>query len=513
MAANRFNLLQAIINQLVHFHSPNLLTRTSRQLVHFETNRIKNLTINKDFILSHRGEPVSKMSIIMPQTLITKSEDGSLAFRYDLEDCQVIITTSHKVEVYALPSTYYATVATNLNEIIFAYNGLIEQTYCYLGKPSFASNPFNYSDEIHAFYCHARALVAESVLNEFRQAGTPSSLRIVSLGSGTGHELIECKRLIDAKNPGIDIKLIGFDHCKPLVIQANKEIKASGESCIKFFEADCKTLRTFLTTRAQFNVGIAVGFLTREVLTGTCEALPLFQKVYREFDSFIITGITAPLITLDMANAIGWAPCLRNYKVTGYPSQIFSLYLLRKPKEHKVEDRIHLDEKLFNLSMSTVPLEHLKTLLTRHPDKLPLITTIDLSFAYLLPDEIGLFLTQLSVLKNLKVIYYDPSDQWIDNFKKQAFSEESKTTQYEFFPQNLRDSSPDELPFYSRSINKVLHYRAAQLAVSALSKNKNYLFCKPSDLRTLSLVNKASNQAIEEIFNKGKSIVKKISPR
>ncbi len=480
-----------------------LLNRTDRQFAHFEVSRIREIPKYKDFVVTHQGESVTKITIISPINLVGKV-DGGFAAEYS-PHYGVIVTTVKRTRIYTLSTQHYSSVMTYLNELVIEYRGLTEQTFIHLGNLEPNATPLKYTESIDTFYSSVRPFVAKLLVQELGELKIKKadSMMVVSLGCGQGDDLRECRELIGAAYPQSTFR--GYDNSRELIQLAIEQSTHLDERNIRFFEEDCKVLNTFIPTevRAKFNVGIAVGFLTQQVLTGTHEALPIYQRAYREFDVFINTGLTHPLITLDIATAIGWAPLLRNYKLgTTDFLQSHSVYILRKPTVCNILDRI--TNGLLDLSMSAVPLECMQILIRNHGGVLRTITKIDLSFAYFLPAEIELFLQLLDNLKNLKIIYHDPCDRWVHSMRghsRVSSLEEKNIAKYKLIPMDLRKDRLEELPFYSRFITSVL-----QETMQACIFDKKFKYFSLTDLIAFSMVCKRYQSTAKKTVDEIKAV-------
>lgn len=185
------------------------------------------------------------------------------------------------------------------------------------------------------------------------------------------------------------------------------------------------------------SIGIAVGFLTRQTVKGTREALLISQQAFRLLDILGITGFSEPLVTIEMARSMGWTAKLKNFSLEDFGNNvIFGMYLLHKPQLIKVEERYYHQGNLLDLSMAADPVVFLKAI----PDGLKkAIQRIDLSFAYLPKEEMKELVNQLRQLPELKQIIHDPDDSIA----------ELKTPELELVSLNRRVLFPNEVPVYT----------------------------------------------------------------
>jgi len=397
----------------------------------------------------------------MPSTLLEEAEDGSIVGQMELDEWQVALTKTDRVEIYSLSLAVSTVIAENFKMFLTLGNGLIEDTFVDFRSPhSWAEQEKKYTEAINNFYSSARALTAHAIANEIKKY-IPKSALLISLGCREGDDIKACIQAVKEQKIPTVLSGVGIDICSESITKANASIKNLKDINLRFVNNDCNTFENLLTVTEKaktMKIGLAVGFLTRNVLSGTYEALKVFQKAFRTLDAMFITGLTAPLITVDIAKAIGWSPTLRNFSLPKH-EQFFAFYELRKSAVISLLDRLHENNTLLDLSMSAVPLEHLKLFIKNHPDKIDRIDKIDFSFAYFLPEELKQVPEILTLFKNLSIITHDPDDSWVSLLQENTSQRESKERteeRYKFVCLYKRTLPSHELPFYNYETFKAL---------------------------------------------------------
>lgn len=302
------------------------------------------------------------------------------------------------------------------------------------------------------FYDFARSYTVKKLSQHLKltqsdlKDASKENLRVVIIGCGDGAESeVVSKELSQHVNL---VEIVGFDISQKNIEAARKKHSSRGNFIVANANQLLEIIETKTNGKKAKNVALAIGCLTRQVNPGTLETLPVFQQALRCCDFFAVTGIASPLITIDMANSIGWIAVLENYLLPNVKSNahIKCLYFLSKPNSEQLSKMLlaRYDEKngLLDFSMSGDPISHLSIFLEKHADKVENIQKINLTFCYLLPHEIELLLEVLKKFKNLQVVYHNQlHDIKCDSFRV------IKTE-----PKHL----PHEVPFYSGELERLL---------------------------------------------------------
>jgi hypothetical protein len=411
---------------------------------------------------------------------------------YDLEvysSSRVLLTHNNEEGEYTFDSNL-----TDLEKIydrlyialMLHENVLAEYAFCQSDGRAFSSETWLrglshvYDKAAHDFYKMARELIVVKLKEFLRTKYTVEisnhnmSIRLISLGCGEGDDLLQAiQQLSDEMNI---IEALGFDISEMnLLIARNK----CGSKAI-LLKSSLFDLAIIMRQRQEetiMNIGIAVGSLTRNVLNGTQESLQVLQQIFRCLNVIAITGYTAPLLTLAMANAIGFTGIVENYKNNdpAFPHEVKELYILSHPDEKELSDLLlyKFDEKRawLDLVMSANPVFHLASFAKMHPAKVAVIRYIDISFANLPKTEHNALYIELRKYSAVKEIYYNGSvDIDDDNFN--------------FIRAVTRPHSVHEVPFYIGDVEHTLEkfQKKPDITITPVvpkvTKDKNFCFFK-----------------------------------
>ncbi len=473
--------IQKITDQLVPLDQtdfkPTLDYRDSSQLLEYE--------IPADKTLTKEGEKVTKIRLIACFTLDSKDREGYLRTRvllnfaerstqiygFKMPVSEVRLEIGPAVKLYLILMNLLPVGATM--EMAFSQPHAVKiRLDLWLTERALIYSP---SEE--ALYPFLRDVVADeinSILSKIPPAKSDEKsdvsqaparkLEIVSLGCDKGQDIYAVWQILRKTKTMPIERAIGIDINPTVIATAQKEIgKKTG---FKFIVGDATNFKAILSkemppkpTEKPFRVGIAVGYLMRRLEEGTRQALSIYQQISREFDLFVVTGLTPPLITSAIASAIGFKVTLKNLRNVADPSlrKTFAMYVLMKPSPAEIKadlsKRVHkmADGDCLDLAYSGNPLLHLGLFLKHPKDLIAGITSIRLQFAYFEPSEIKSFAALLKQLPNLKQVFYSPTDKW-----QPELAAMTKDKDFTYVPADIVTKYPNELPYYTFPLDKQL---------------------------------------------------------
>jgi hypothetical protein len=363
------------------------------------------LCLKKNSIFSIKYQAIIKKIVLISNFSPTDHEED---IKYVLE---IATIDNEKKLLYVENSQEYY----SLLEDILDLNGRYEAAFLdnnIKKLPEWKSNSVQYIYQEHGVqYFYDQLYMDISTILKKKFLNSPKSIiKIFSFGCGDGSDV---KNITENLNTvGINCRAIGFDFNPDNISLANYK-KTNFTFFVEGNTLELLNLFNKYNNHDLFNdiscikknIFLFSGSVTRNVLDGTQNGLSVLQQSKRCADFACFAGVDQILITFRMAKRCGWK--MKTEIANNTKREIFVLEkMTSEERKTWLFKQFNPHEGLLDLSMSSNPVEDLELLMNFDFNK---VKKINLSYCYILPNEIKILELFLKPFKDIIVYYNDKS--------------------------------------------------------------------------------------------------------